>query len=1378
MRNRRLSEKITALLLTLMMPMHLSGNVVKAYAEDGQETEDKEQIERPGMGFIDMGYRAPLVGDVSFSGMQLYGNNSIPAEYDSRDYGYLTAVKSQGSLGTCWSFAAVASMEAYAVSHGLVDSADDIDLSEYALASLTFNDSSFVDDTGTADDDDTTTTNMRENMLNGGNDNYAFKTLTKWAGVMNEEDAMYDSTGNTVVQYDADKISYILTNQYFINMTDSDHVKRAIMENGAVASYYNANEEYSVSVTGYPEYYHYTYEETYSNHAIAIVGWDDTISKDNFTISAGGQEYTPTADGAWLIKNSWGTYYGDDGYMWISYEDKTLLDATACVYEIAPRSTYKRNYQHDGSNIFSYNVRWDGITKYANVFDVAGNNEQLIKAVAFAIEDANREYSVQIYLNPQTDRPESGTALLDEPLTGSIVYAGYYTIPLAEPVTVNPGDTFSVVVSFDRSTSVSAAVNQPFNIQGGSSCIAVNTCGDNQSYIISGSSATDTYNYGSSSYSQVNFCIKAFTDEVGNSITPSEIISITPDSLDALTVSWQRVTGVSEYELLRAESQNGIYTTVYTGNGLTYRDENVELNKTYYYKIRVYDGQEPLDSPVESYILKLPAATISSVTSDNTGITITWNRLSEVDGYRIYRSEDGANYDEIATMTDTYSYKDTSVRYNTTFYYMIKTYHVKNGVTYVSDAGNAITGVKKVGIPEDFKVVSSDVGKVNLGWNGISYAKGYTIYRSFTYADGTKITEQKIADVGAGVTSYTADISDLEEGGTVTFYIKAYDTESGMKVYSEKTATSIYIKFKPIDNIRWYVSGGNIYVIWDKYECNSITVSGYNLFGYNDKTTNSITASRSSSLERVVISSYVPTNEYYVTVQAKNAMGNFFTHPQNPRVKIGGAYKPISLKTINDVKCDKGNTVVLQATLTDVMENFDYSYQWYEASGRTGQGTKISGATGSTYSPDTSSYGKKYYYCVVSGTYNGTKTGSTNVVMVQTDRDMSECVVSSVNDQVYTGKNITPTVTVTYKGTKLTAGTDYTVTYTNNVNAGTATITIVGKGAYTGTITKNFVIYKDIPITLKAINDVKCDKGSKVVLQAIMTEVMANCKYTYQWYEASSRTGQGTKISGATGSTYSPDTSSYGKKYYYCVVSGTYNGTKTGSTNVVMVQTDRDMSECVTASISNQIYTGKTITPSVTVTYKGTKLTAGTDYTVAYSNNINAGTATVTITGKGAYSGTVSRNFVIYKDIPDKITSQSVSVNQSSSIISKITVGTKVSDILNKIDQKKYVAVYNGNTRVSSDTLVATGMKVVISDGNNIKKQYTIIVTGDVNGDGKINVADMMSVKSHILKKSTLAGNWYSAADVNGDAKINVADFMSVKGYILKKNNIPGIAVK
>ena len=1210
MRNRRLSEKITALLLTVMMSLNCGSNVVRAYAGEQPEAEVKEHMERPGMGYIDMGYTAPKVGEVSHNDMKVFANSAIPAEYDSRDYGYLTSVKNQGSLGTCWSFAAVASMEAYAVSHGLVDSADDIDLSEYALASLTFDDRSFVDDTGTTEGDVTTTTNMYDNMKNGANDQYVFKTLTKWAGVMNEEDAMYDMSGNTIVQYDKSKISYILTNQYFINMTDTDHVKRAVMENGAVSTYYNANVEYSITPEDKPwltEYYHYTYEDTYSNHAIAIVGWDDNMPKENFTIEAGGNTYTPTENGAWLIKNSWGTYYGDEGYMWISYEDKTLIEASACVYQIAPSDTYMRNYQHDGSNIFSYNIRWSGISEYANVFDVAGNAEQIIKAVAFAVEDANRAYSVQIYLNPQTDKPKSGTPLLDEELTGNIVYAGYYTIPLPEPVTVNSGDTFSVVVSFDRDTSVSAAVNGNFAVGGRSSCIAVNTCGANQSYLISGNAVADTYDYGSDDKAQVNFCIKAFTDEVGENITPSRIISIESEALDTLKIAWQKVAGVTEYELLRATAQNGPYTVVYSGSGLSYSDASVEPGKDYFYKVRINNNGENLDSSVERGILKLPNATISSISSDNTGITIAWNGIALVDGYTIYRSEDGVNYNEIANVTNGNTYKDVNVKYNKTYYYMIKTYHVKNGTTYKSDGGNAISGKKEVGTPTGFSVISTDVGKVNFSWDNISYAKGYTLYRSFTYANGTKITEQKVADIAAGVNSCTANVSDLEEGGTVIFYLKAYDIENGVRVYGKNTSVSVFIKFKPVENIRWYVNEGYLYAIWDEYECNTMTVTGYSLWGYNVKTGGSITSARDTSAEKIILPSYNPSNEYYITVQARNAMNTIFTHLQNPRVKIGGAYKPIKLNTINDVKCDKGNKILLQATLTDVMENFDYSYQWYETSSRTGQGTKISGATGSTYSPDTSSYGKKYYYCVVSGIYNGTKTGSTNVVLVQTDRDMSECVVSS---------------------------------------------------------------------------------------------------------------------------------------------------------------------------ISNQLYTGKNITPSVSVTYKGMKLTAGTDYTVAYSNNINAGTATVTITGKGAYSGTVSRNFVIYKDIPDKITSQSVSVNQSSSIISKITVGTKVSDILNKIDQKKYVAVYNGNTRVSSDTLVATGMKVVISDGNNIKKQYTIIVTGDVNGDGKINVADMMSVKSHILKKSTLAGNWYSAADANGDSKINVADFMSIKGYILKKNTIPGIAVK
>ena len=82
------------------------------------------------------------------------------------------------------------------------------------------------------------------------------------------------------------------------------------MENGAVTASYHSADKFSKDETVYDngttytywEYYNYAYESKSTNHAIAIVGWDDTISKEKFTIDG---TYTPEGDGAWLIKNSW-----------------------------------------------------------------------------------------------------------------------------------------------------------------------------------------------------------------------------------------------------------------------------------------------------------------------------------------------------------------------------------------------------------------------------------------------------------------------------------------------------------------------------------------------------------------------------------------------------------------------------------------------------------------------------------------------------------------------------------------------------------------------------------------------------------------------------------------------------------------------------------------------------------------------------------------------------------------------------------------------------------------------------------------------------------------------------------------------------------------
>lgn len=680
----QLIKRATAIALVTVLQLHTMGN-----ASVSNEVGASEVQFVPG--FYDIGYSAPVL-DTEYGQelLPLLRTATLPSSYDSRTVGNVTSVKSQGGLGTCWAFAAVASMESYAISHGLVESADDIDLSEYALAALTFDDSSFVDATGTTSGDVTTTTDIYNDLVSGGNDNYVFKTLTKWAGVMNESDVAYDYSGESTVSYDSSRVSYILTNQYYINMANIEHIKAAIIENGAIATYYNANSEYSNSVTGYPYYYHYTYESVRSNHAVTLVGWDDNISKENFTITdSEGNTYTPTNDGAWLIKNSWGTYYGDGGYMWISYEDMVLSNATACVYEIAPKSEYTYNYQHDGANIFGYSVTFDS-NKYANVFDVAGDQKQDIKAVSIAVEDANRDYSVQIYLNPTEDSPESGTAMLSEPVTGSTSFPGYYTIPLSSTVKVEPGDSFSVVIEFDQNTAISSGVNETVYVGGGGTSTAVNVCGDNQSYIGYGDVYYDIYEYyDSSHYAQVNLCIKALAVDSSDEISATTITSIVSDGTTGLTISWQSVKDGVTYELLRATQIDGDYTTVYTGTDTSYKDTSVTKNTTYYYKVRVYNETTPLDSAIKSGKLELNATVLREISYDSSGITFNWDEISGATGYNIYRSEDGVNYSKITTTSST-EYKDINVKYNTTYYYMVKVVYTQSSTTEESSASNVL----------------------------------------------------------------------------------------------------------------------------------------------------------------------------------------------------------------------------------------------------------------------------------------------------------------------------------------------------------------------------------------------------------------------------------------------------------------------------------------------------------------------------------------------------------------------------------------------------------------------------------------------------------------------------------------------------------------
>ena len=246
------------------------------------------------------------------------------------------------------------------------------------------------------------------------------------------------------------------------------------------------------------------------------------------------------------------------------------------------------------------------------------------------------------------------------------------------------------------------------------------------------------------------------------------------------------------------------------------------------------------------------------------------------------------------------------------------------------------------------------------------------------------------------------------------------------------------------------------------------------------------------------------------------------------------------------------------------------------------------------------------------GDYTGTITKNFNIVA----RDISDTTIGSIPNQTYTGNSISALPVITYNGATLTKGTDYTLTYSNNVNVGTGTVTITGKGNFKGTTSKTF------SISARAMSDTS----------------VAN---------VSSQTYTGNGISPLPTITYNNKTlkkdTDYTLSYSNNINAGTATititgkGNFTGTTSKTFSISARAMSDTSVANISSQTYTGNVILPLPTITYNNKTLKKDTDYTLSYSDNINAGTATITITGKGNFTGMTSMTFIITQKSAEKL---------------------------------------------------------------------------------------------------------------------------------------------
>ena len=354
---------------------------------------------------------------------------NLPSRFDLRDWNWSGTVYNQGMNGACWAFGSIGAIEsALLKSTGIKYSFSPNNMQDSEIRYSKYGVSFWCEE---------------------GNEASALGYALCWIGVQPAEYDAYDELGkiSDIITF-SDETIHVQDAIFILGQTNETQkqLKEALLKYGGIAFSYRAYESEPYYNNETAAYY---FNETDSgDHVVTLVGWDDNYPAGNFLI-------TPPGDGAWIVKNSWGTEFGKDGYFYLSYYDKSFIaarDESATASRIAVgyifenTIPYSINYETDFSGIYY----WDGnYTQYSNEFDSI--NDALIGAVGTYFNETGVEYELKIYVNGNLRHTQSGTS----------PFAGFKTIVLNKYVPVKTGDHFKVVFK-SNSVPVTLPTRQQF----------------------------------------------------------------------------------------------------------------------------------------------------------------------------------------------------------------------------------------------------------------------------------------------------------------------------------------------------------------------------------------------------------------------------------------------------------------------------------------------------------------------------------------------------------------------------------------------------------------------------------------------------------------------------------------------------------------------------------------------------------------------------------------------------------------------------------------------------------------------------------------------------------------------------------------------------